>query len=129
MSSTHVGKLSPSRTEKLLAGALGAPSDKLIVGPGAGLDAAILDMGDGRVMAIAEDPIFPAPGLPLEIFGQFTVHIGASDVAVTGVRPEYMTYTLLLPPGYPEEDTRTIIESISVTAAGLGISIVGGHTG
>lgn len=129
MSNTHVGKLSPSRTNALLADSYGVSTDKLIVGPGPGLDAAILDVGDGRVMAIAEDPIFPAPGLPLELMGWFTVHIGASDVAVTGVKPEYMTYTLLLPPGCPESDARNIITSISDTAKDLGISIVGGHTG
>jgi hydrogenase maturation factor len=80
-------------------------------------------------MAVAEDPIFPAVGLPLETFGEFTVHIGASDVAVTGIRPQFMTYSLLLPPGFAEDDTRTIIRSISDAAEDLGISIVGGHTG
>jgi hydrogenase maturation factor len=40
-----------------------------------------------------------------------------------------MTYSLLLPPGTSEEDARTIITSVSKTAAELGISIVGGHTG
>jgi hydrogenase expression/formation protein HypE len=129
MSSAHVGKPSPSRLKKLLAGNFGAASDKVIVGPGPGLDAAILDIGNGRVMAIAEDPIFPAPGLPLEIMGQFTVHIGASDVAVTGVKPTYMTYTLLLPRTSPESDARTVIEAISKHAADLGITVLGGHTG
>lgn len=114
---------------KLVADSLGAPSPDIVVGPGPGLDAAILDLGDGRVMAIAEDPIFPAVGLPLEIMGQFTVHIGASDVAVTGIRPSFMTYTLLLPRGFSETDTRTIINSISLTAQELGITIAGGHTG
>lgn len=129
MSKVHVGKLSPARTAQLLAGSFGAESKRLIVGPGPGLDAAVLDMGDGRVMAVAEDPIFPAPGLPLEIMGQFTVHIGASDVAVTGVKPEFMTYTLLLPPTCLESDARTIVEAIGGTAEDLGISVVGGHTG
>ena len=114
---------------KLVADSLGAPSPDIVVGPGPGLDAAVLDLGDGRVMAIAEDPIFPAVGLPLEIMGQFTVHIGASDVAVTGIRPSFMTYTLLLPRGFSETDTRTIINSISSTAQELGITIAGGHTG
>ena len=127
--SNQVGKLSPSRMEGLLAGSFGTPSDALLVGSGPGLDAAVISMGDGRVMAIAEDPIFPAPGLPLEIMGEFTVHIGASDVAVTGVKPTFMTYSLLLPPGTPEEDARTIVTSISKTAEELGISIAGGHTG
>ena len=51
----------------------------------------MVDIGNDRVMAIAEDPIFPAPNLPLEIMGWFTVHIGASDVAVTGITPQFMT--------------------------------------
>ncbi|GAU07981.1 AIR synthase family protein [Desulfoplanes formicivorans] len=127
--SNLVGKPSPSRLETLVQGALGAPSKQVLVGPGPGLDAAILETADGRVMAIAEDPIFPAPGLPLDIMGWFTVHIGASDVAVTGVKPEFMTYTLLLPPHCPEKDGRTIINSISHAASELGITIVGGHTG
>jgi hydrogenase maturation factor len=89
----------------------------------------VLELKDGSVMAIAEDPIFPAPGLPLDLMGWFTVHIGASDVAVTGIDPQFMTYTLLLPPTCPEEDAQTIIESISSAAAELGICIAGGHTG
>jgi len=101
----------------------------VLVGPGPGLDAAILDLGDGRVLAVAEAPSFPAPGLPLEIMGGFTVHIGASDVAVTAVRPEYMTYALPLPGTSPESDAGIIIRSISDAAQSLGISIVGGHTG
>jgi hydrogenase maturation factor len=80
-------------------------------------------------MAIAEDPIFPAPGLPLDVLGWFTVHIGASDVAVTGISPQFMTYSLLLPPSCPESDARTVIVSISDAARDLGIAIVGGHTG
>ncbi len=129
MSEHRAGKLKPSQTASLLEGAGGAFSEDLIVGPGPGLDAAVLDIGEGRVMVIAEDPIFPAPGLPLEIFGWFTVHIGASDVAVTGVRPQFMTYSLLLPPEFPEKDVKVIIDSISDTAGNLGICIAGGHTG
>lgn len=129
MSETHIGKLTPDKMANLIRGALGADDKRIIVGPGAGLDAAVLDMGNGRVMAIAEDPIFPAPALPLDTFGWFTAHIGASDVAVTGIKPEFMTYSLLLPPGFPESDTRVIIQSVSDAAKELGIAIVGGHTG
>lgn len=129
MSDKRIGKPAPGQLDRLIAGNLGHPSEHLILPPGAGLDAAILELDDHRVMAVAEDPIFPAPGLPLEIMGRFTVHIGASDVAVTGVAPQYLSYTLLLPGGCPEDDARTIIESISRTADELGIAIVGGHTG
>ena len=126
---THVGKIPPARLQEMLKGRLGRYSKDVIVGPGAGLDCAILQIAPNRYMAIAEDPIFPAAGLPLSLMGQFTVHIGASDVAVSGVKPSHMTYTLLLPPGCPEEDAETIISSIAKTAEELDIAIVGGHTG
>jgi hydrogenase maturation factor len=127
--SKYIGKPSPTQLKRLLGNSFGKKSDRILVGSGPGLDAAVLDLGDGRVMAVAEDPIFPAPKLPLDLMGWFTVHIGASDVAVTGIKPEFMTYTLLMPPEGSEEDAKTIIDSISVAAAELDISIVGGHTG
>ena len=126
---TKVGKLPPARLQGLLRGRTGASHGDVLVGPGAGLDCAILKIAPGRYMALAEDPIFPAPGLPLSLMGWFTVHIGASDVAVSGVKPSHMSYTLLMPPASPEEEAEEIITSISSAAAELGIEIVGGHTG
>jgi len=98
------------------------------VGPLTGVDAAVIEVG-GKALVIAEDPIFPAAGLPLETFGWFTMHIGASDVAVMGVRPQFATYSLLMPPNTPDEEFETIVESIHQAALELGIAIVGGHTG
>ncbi len=129
MNERRVGKPSPDRLKALLGSRFGAFSEQILVGPGPGLDAAVIDLKDGRVMAIAEDPIFPAPGLPLDIMGWFTVHIGASDVAVTGIAPQFMTYTLLLPSSSSEKDAEAIIGSISLAASELGICIAGGHTG
>lgn len=129
MNDRRVGKPMPTVLNGLLRGRLGAPSHRVLLGPGAGLDAAVIDVGGGRVMAIAEDPIFPAPGLDLRLMGEFTVHIGASDVAVTGVRPEFMTYTLLMPGDTSAEIAETLVESISLAAGQLDIAIVGGHTG
>ncbi len=129
MSERIVGKPSPGRLSSLLEGNLGAPSARIILGPGAGLDAAVLDIGGGMIMTIAEDPIFPAPNLPLELMGYFTVHIGASDVAVMGVMPQFMIYSLLLPTSCGEDSAALIIKSISETASEMGITIAGGHTG
>jgi hydrogenase maturation factor/predicted fused transcriptional regulator/phosphomethylpyrimidine kinase len=108
---------------------LGKRKESVIVPPFTGIDAGVIDIGNDRVLIVAEDPIFSIPGQPLEMFGWYTVHIGASDVAVMGVKPEYMTYTLLLPPGTPDEDLKTIIDSIHRTAEELDIAILGGHTG
>ena len=124
-----VGKVQPEMLSRILNGHLGAPSDKVIVPPRSGVDAGVVDLGNGQVMIIAEDPIFTLPGLSLEFFGWVAVHIGASDIAVMGVRPQFMTYSLLLPPGTSDKDLETIVSSVHSAARNLGIAIVGGHTG
>ena len=123
-----VGKIDLPVFEALLQTRLGHPDARVKVGPRTGVDAAVLEIG-GRAVVIAEDPIFPAAGLPLDTFGWFTMHIGASDVAVMGVKPEFATYSLLMPPGTPLGDFDLITESIHRAALELEIAIIGGHTG
>jgi hydrogenase maturation factor len=126
---SKIGKIDIGIFREFLLHRLGHPDPAVIVPPDTGIDAGVIDLGDGRALVIAEDPIFAIPGQPLEMFGWYTVHIGASDVAVMGVKPQYMTYSLLLPPKTPEKDFRTIVDSIHKAALDLGIAIVGGHTG
>ena len=74
--STHVGKIPPARLQEMLKGRLGRYSKDVIVGPGAGLDCAILQIAPNRYMAIAEDPIFPAVGLPLSLWASSPYTLG-----------------------------------------------------
>ena len=124
-----VGKVDDETFRSVLLHRLGKPSEAILVAPAPGMDAAVIDAGGGKVLIVAEDPIFSIPGQPLDMFGWYAVHIGASDVAVFGVRPRFMTYSLLLPPGTPDGDLRTIVDSIHAAALELDLSIVGGHTG
>ena len=124
-----IGKIGEADFRALIPRRLGKKDPTVLVPPRPGVDAGVVDLGGGKVLVVAEDPIFTMPRLPLEMFGWFTVHIGASDVAVLGVKPRYMTYSLLLPPGTSRDDCATIIDSIHRAAVGLGIAIVGGHTG
>jgi hydrogenase maturation factor len=128
-SKDKIGKIDFDTFSKFLLQRLGHKDDSVIVPPLTGVDAGVIDIGHDQVLIIAEDPIFTIPGLPLEMFGWYTVHIGASDVAVMGVKPRYMTYTLLMPPETSEKDFKTIVDSIHETAKTLEIAIVGGHTG
>lgn len=123
-----IGKINDDLFRRVILPATGAPDGRVVVGPKMGVDAAILKVGN-QFMAVAEDPIFPVAGLPLTEFGYFTVHIGASDVAITGIKPEFLTYSLLVPPDTPEADLEATVTSIHATAQELGIAIVGGHTG
>ncbi|MGZ7112085.1 MAG: AIR synthase family protein [Halobacteriota archaeon] len=127
--SDKIGKIDLDAFTSFLLPRLGKKDDSVIVPPRTGIDAAVIDIGYDRVLIIAEDPIFAIPHQPLEMFGWYTVHIGASDVAVMGVKPRYMTYSLLMPPETSEEDFHTIVDAIHRAAVELGIAIVGGHTG
>ena len=124
-----IGKIDLDTFTSFLLLRLGRKDDKVLVPPQTGVDAAIIDIGDGKVLIIAEDPILAIPKQPWEMFGWYTVHIGASDIAVMGVKPRYMTYSLLMPPETKDEDFRTIVDSIHKAALELDIAIVGGHTG
>ena len=124
-----IGKIDESDFRDLIMGKFGRRDPTVLVPPRTGVDAAVIDLGGGRVLVVAEDPIFTMPRLSLETFGRFTVHIGASDVAVMGVKPRYMTYSLLLPPETVRGDVGRIVNAIHAAARDLGIAIVGGHTG
>ena len=124
-----IGKIDQETFSRYLLKRLGKKDATVLVPPRTGVDAGVVDAGGGRVLVIAEDPIFTMPALPLEMFGRFTVHIGASDVAVMGVKPRYMTYSLLMPPETGVRDLKAIVDSIHETAVSLDIAVVGGHTG
>jgi len=129
MKDDKIGKIDLDTFTSFLLQRLGKQDNSVIVPPKTGIDAAVIDIGNGKVLIIAEDPIFTIPRQPLEMFGWYTVHIGASDVAVMGVKPRYMMYSLLMPPETREEDFRTIVDAIHSAALELNIAIVGGHTG
>lgn len=124
-----IGKIDSDTFSSIILERLGKKNDRVLVPPMTGIDAGVVDIGNDRVLIVAEDPIFAIPGQPLEMFGWYTVHIGASDIAVMGVKPEFMTYSLLMPPDFSKEDFITVVDSIDRAAGDLGIAIVGGHTG
>ncbi|NLU49411.1 MAG: AIR synthase [Syntrophomonadaceae bacterium] len=123
-----IGKVNDDLFRRAILPHTGAAAAQVVVGPRMGVDAAVLKIGDEH-MVIAEDPVFPGPTTSPEDFGWITVHIGASDVAVMGIKPQFMTYSLLMPPGTSEDYITRLVRSISESARQLGITIVGGHTG
>ncbi len=123
-----IGKVNDDFFTQSILSKTGAKNSKVKIGPAMGVDSAILKVPEGY-MAIAEDPIFPSVRMTPKDFAYVTVHIGASDVAVMGIKPQFMTYSLLLPPETKQEYIAELIDEISAEAARLGISIVGGHTG
>ncbi len=128
-----IGKLDIESFNRLIFPYLGARKQQLLLGPAHGVDAAVIALddapeGERQVMVVAEDPTFGLPVL-LPYFGWGIVHICASDVAVMGIKPQFLSICLLLPPETPESTLASIWHQIHEECQKLDIAIVGGHTG
>ena len=118
----ETGKLPSALLARLLAR---LPSDpRLLLGPGVGLDAAAIDLGGGRVLVAAADPVTLAG----DQLGRYVVHVNANDVACLGARPAWFLATALLPEGATEALAEEIFEQIRSACAELGVTLIGGHT-
>jgi len=120
------GKIAPALLTQLLA-RLPAPDTGLIVGPGVGEDAAVLDLGRGpdQWVVAASDPVT----LATELIGHYALHVCANDLAVTGATPRYFLPTVLLPAGATTgEDVAAVFGSLIQACAALDVCIAGGHT-
>ena len=97
---------------------------RLIVPPGIGEDAAVIDFGD-RCLVAKTDPITFAT----DAIGWYAVNVNANDVAAMGAEPRFFMATIIIP---AESATPALVESIFASiyeAAGeLGITVCGGHT-
>jgi hydrogenase maturation factor len=96
----------------------------VVVGPGIGEDAAVVDVGD-RYLVLKTDPIT----FVVEDIGWYAIQINANDLATRGARPRWFLSTLLLPEGKASaEVVEGIFAQIGEACQSLGISWVGGHT-
>lgn len=93
------------------------------LGPRPGEDACAIDVPAGTLVA-ATDPItLTGSGV-----GAHSVIVNANDVAVTGVRPRWFLAAVLLPEGTDEQAVRELFDGMRAALAGVGASLVGGHT-
>ena len=118
-----LGKLPPDFTATLLKH---APilDTRVLLGPGVGLDCAVIDMGE-TCLVMKSDPIT----FVTEDIGWYAVQICSNDIATTGATPRWFLTTLLLPEGKTTPDMVTRInEQVFQACRDKGISVVGGHT-
>jgi hydrogenase expression/formation protein HypE len=124
----EIGKVDKATFDRIIFPQLGKADKSVLIGPKHGVDAAVVELPGGEVMVVAEDPTFGMPVL-MPHFGWSIVHICASDVAVLGIRPRYMTICLMLPPGAEESVLEHIWKEVHQECEKLGIAVIGGHTG
>jgi hydrogenase maturation factor len=118
-----LGKVPPRVLRQIVFRNLGAPSNRVLVGPGIGVDNTVISL-DGVRIIVSSDPVTGAR----ENLGRIGVDVSTNDVALSGARPEFLLVSLILPPGAREENIRRIMRQASLEARRLGVSIVGGHT-
>lgn len=116
------GKLPPRLLDRLLRWR-GAPDRRVLVGPGCGIDAAVVAVGRHRLILKADPVTFTARRV-----GWYAVQVNANDVAVMGGRPAWFQPTILVPPGTRASVVMTIARDIDRACRALGVAVTGGHT-
>src|SRR4030042_506626 len=101
---------------------LGATRSEVILGPAAGVDGAILDMGNKNAI-VSMDPITGA----VERIGWEAINVNANDIATFGVEPAFFFSCIMLPENADSKIVETISTQMHNAAKELGIAIVGGH--
>lgn len=119
----EVGKLPNELLENLL-GRVQRRDPRVVLGPGIGRDAAVIDNGGPKLLIAKTDPITFAA----ELIGWYAVHINANDIACMGARPAWLMTSILLPEGAGSELAESIFGQVLEACDALGIELVGGHT-
>jgi hydrogenase expression/formation protein HypE len=92
------------------------------------LDAALLDLGQGRVAFTTDsfvvDPIF----FPGGDIGKLAVCGTVNDLAVSGAVPLYLSTAFIIEEGFPLADLRRIVASMQEAASAAGVRVVTGDT-
>lgn len=123
------GKVAPEDFERLIAPHLGAARGEVLLGPRPGVDAAIVRVGAGRVMALTTDPLALVPALGPERSAWLACHLVASDLWTTGIPPAFASVNLNLPPDMDDATLGVFSEAMGDAWAAMGVAVVTGHTG
>jgi len=116
------GKIPIDILKEIVFKNLGVKRDEVIVGPSAGIDCAVIDVGN-KSLIVSMDPITGA----LETIGYLAVNVNANDIATFGCKPSFLVSCILLPEKADKKTAEIISSQMNEAAKDLGIAIVGGH--
>ncbi len=117
-----LGKIPVKLLEEVVFKNLGVKRGEIILGPAAGFDGAVIELGD-KTLIVSMDPITGAT----ERIGWLAVNVNANDVATFGVEPAFLFSCILLPENAHEKAVEIICVQMDKAARDLGMAIVGGH--
>ena len=117
-----IGKFPPSLLEKLLK-KTGITDPRVLLGPGLGEDAAVLDLSDTLLVA-KSDPITFAT----DRIGWYAVQVNANDIACTGGTPRWFLATLLVPEAFTEDQAEELYTQVLDACTAIEVTLIGGHS-
>jgi hydrogenase maturation factor len=117
-----LGKVPVEVLERVVFKNLGVKRAEVVLGPSAGFDGAVLDLGN-KSLIVSMDPITGA----VERIGWLAVHVNANDVATFGVEPAFFSSCILLPEQADEEKVEMICSQMDKASKEIGVAIIGGH--
>lgn len=120
--SLPIGKVPVEILKEIVFKNLGYKRAEVTLGPSAGYDGAVIDLGKKSLVA-SMDPITGAA----ERVGWLAVNINANDVATFGVEPAFFLSCVLLPEKADQKIIEVICSQMDVAARDLKMAIIGGH--
>ncbi len=118
------GKLAPDILESAVLAFGGAKRKEVLVGPGVGEDAAVIEWPVGKYLVVASDPIVGAE----KGAGRLLVTVNSNDIASKGADPAFLISTLIFPAGTTPEEVSSLVREIHEACLEAGIAVIGGHT-
>jgi hydrogenase maturation factor len=122
-----LGKIHKDFFDRVIYPRLGAEDEEIVIGPRHGVDFGVFKIGD-TYLSLSTDPFFIVPEYGFSRAAWFGFHIIICDVAVSGLKPKYLTIDLNLPPEITEIQLEELWDTVNSEAKKFGISIITGHT-
>jgi len=91
-------------------------------------DAAVLDLGSGRVAMSTDSFVVQPLFFPGGSIGELAVNGTVNDLAVSGAEPRFLSASFILEEGFPLAQLAAIVEAMATAAATAGVKIVTGDT-
>ena len=95
----------------------------MLLGPGLGEDAAVIDMGETLLIA-KSDPITFA----IDRIGWYAVQVNANDIACMGGTPRWFLATLLVPESFTENQAGELFNQVLDACNSINVALIGGHS-
>lgn len=118
------GKIPESVLKRAVIKQVKVNRDKIVSGPGVGMDCGAVQIPDGEMLVISNAPI---SGTAKDM-GIHALMSAVNNLAASGADPIGVTLTILLPPRTEEAVLRDLVKAIADKAKVCGLAILGGHT-